>query len=61
MTAGAQPILERPAGRVASRSNTPKPVSPQALRLPEDRAFDVATINRRLARTAEQASSPRRR
>ena len=30
-------------------------------RPPVDRAFDVATINRRLARTAEQASSPRRR
>ena len=61
MTAGAQPILERPAVRVASRSNAPKPAPAQPFRLPEDRAFDVATINRRLARTAEQASSPRRR
>ncbi len=61
MTAGAQPILERSVVRVASRSQTSKPSSSQALRLPEDRAFDVATINRRLARTAEQAGPPRRR
>ena len=63
MTGGAQPILERPALRVASRSQsqTAKPSSSLALRLPEDRAFDVATINRRLARTAEQAAPPRRR
>ena len=36
-----------------SRRSDPAP----ALRLPEDRAFDVATINRRLARMAEQAGS----
>ena len=63
MTAGAQPIFERPAVRVASRSRSdgPKSSPPQPLRLPEVRAFDVATINRRLARTAEQAAPLRRR
>jgi hypothetical protein len=36
-----------------------EPQPEQALRLPEDRAFDVATINLRLARMAERAA-PRR-
>jgi hypothetical protein len=39
------------------KSDEPRPAGP--LRLPEDRAFDVATINARLARMAERAA-PRR-
>ncbi len=34
-------------------------VAPSGLRLPEDRAFDVATINSRLARMAERAAPGR--
>ncbi len=56
MTAGVGPILERPAVRLASRSQSqsPQPLRPDTLREPEDRAFDVATINRRLQHMAEQ-------
>ena len=65
MTAGVGPILERPAERMASRSHSQSKSSgqtprPEGLRPPEDRAFDVATINGRLARMAEQASPPAR-
>ncbi len=65
MTAGVGPILERPAERVASRSQSKSKSSrqtprPEGLRPPEDRAFDVATINGRLARMAAQASPPGR-
>ena len=65
MSAGVGPILERPAVRVASRSRSKsksshQPPGPEGLRPPEDRAFDVATINGRLARMAEQAAPSRR-
>lgn len=43
--------------RRSSKTDQAKPSS--GLRLPEDRAFDVATINSRLARMAERAG-PRR-
>ena len=57
MSVGVGPILDRPAVRVASRSRpqTPQPFRPETLREPEDRAFEVATINRRLRRMAEEA------
>ncbi len=61
--AGLGPILERSAARLASgpRSHSPQPSRPDTLREPEDRAFDVATINGRLRHMAEQASAPRSR
>jgi hypothetical protein len=37
----------------SSRTESPPPSQP--LRLPEDRAFEVATINRRLAHMAARA------
>ena len=40
--------------RTTYKSEDSPPMS--ALRLPEERAFDVATINGRLARMAERAS-----
>ncbi len=65
MTAGVGPILERPAGRVASNPRSPSKTSqaprPELLRPPEDRAFDVATINGRLRTIAEQAGPKLRR
>lgn len=56
MSVGVGPILERPG---ASRRVRPSPktsAAPLALRLPEDRAFEVATINRRLASMARDAA-----
>ena len=53
MSIGAQRVVER-----IPRPKTSPPASgpPAFLRLPEDRAFDVATINDRLARMAERAA-----
>lgn len=53
----ARPLFARsgappPEPRSSRTERTP---STQPLRLPEDRAFDVATINRRLARMAARA------
>lgn len=58
MSAGIGPLLERPG--VARPGRGPSETSKsQVLRLPEDRAFDVDSINRRLARMASEAA-PRR-
>jgi hypothetical protein len=59
MSAGVGPLLERPVGARPARTPSKSSASRQVLRLPEDRAFDVATINRRLASMA-QAATPRR-
>jgi len=58
MSAGVGPLFQRPAGPAptALRPRRPAAEAPAALRLPEERAFDVATINRRLARMAERAA-----
>ena len=56
MNAGAGPTLERPGAPRAARKSFPDPQSPQALRLPEERAFEVATINNRLASMAQEAA-----
>jgi hypothetical protein len=55
MSAG--PLYGRPrAPPPESRSSKTERTPPsQSLRLPEDRAFDVATINRRLAHMAQRA------
>ncbi|HEX4098873.1 MAG TPA: hypothetical protein VHX64_19245 [Caulobacteraceae bacterium] len=54
MSAG--PLYGRPRAPPESRSSKTERNPPsESLRLPEDRAFDVATINRRLARMAERA------
>jgi len=58
MIAGVRPSLETPEPRPARR---PQPSPAEPLRLPEERAFEVATINRRLARMAELASPAARR
>ncbi len=59
MNSGVGPILQSPAGPALAmrRPERPAAQAPQALRLPEDRAFEVATINKRLARMAERAAS----
>ena len=56
MSAGAGPTHERPGAPGPARNPSPSPRAPQALRLPEERAFEVSTINRRLASMARQAA-----
>ncbi len=59
MSTGVGPILQHPGGPTPTvrRPQRPAAEAPQPLRLPEDRAFEVATINNRLARMAERAAS----
>ncbi len=57
MSAGVGPILERSAAPKPARSSPGPSAVPETLRLPEDRAFEVATINRRLAVMARQADA----
>ena len=59
MNPGVGPLFQRPAGPAptARRPDRQAAEAPQALRLPEDRAFEVATINNRLARMAERAAT----
>ena len=56
MSAGAGPTLERPGAPRPARIPSTCPQASQVLRLPEDRAFEVATINRRLASMARSAA-----
>lgn len=49
MSPAAHHLVQRMARSDAGRATPP-------LRLPEDRAFDISTINGRLARMAEQAA-----
>lgn len=55
MSAGVGPLLERPGIAWPARGALKVTRSP-VLRLPEDRAFDVDTINPRLARMAREAA-----
>ena len=56
MNAGAGPTLERPGAPSAARMSSPNSQGSQALRLPEERAFEVGTINNRLASMAREAA-----
>ena len=56
MSAGVGPTHERPGAPGPARNPSTRPQASLALRLPEDRAFEVATINRRLAAMARQAA-----
>ncbi len=59
MSTGVGPLCERLAAPSPARSSSRTCTAPEALRLPEERAFEVATINRRLAAMARQADPVR--
>ena len=52
MSIGVHRLVER----IPRPETPPASKSPEGLRPPEERAFDVATINDRLARMAERAA-----
>ena len=56
MSFGVGPTLERPGAPRPERNPSQNAQASQALRLPEERAFEVATINRRLANMAQEAA-----
>ncbi len=60
MSVAVGPIFQRPGADWPTRTPSKAPANSPGLRLPEDRAFDVATINRRLASMAEAAAPARR-
>ena len=60
MSGAVGPILTRPGADWPTRIPPKTPIKSPILRLPEDRAFDVATINNRLASMAEAAPAVRR-
>ena len=56
MSAGVGPTFERPGAPRPAPNPSQNPQTARALRLPEERAFEVATINRRLACMAQKAA-----
>jgi hypothetical protein len=55
MSVGVGPNPQRAGARAEVRISRETPAA-EGLRLPEERAFDVATINRRLASMAREAA-----
>ena len=56
MSVAVGPIFTRTGADWPTRTPSKTPANSQGLRLPEERAFDVATINHRLASLAEAAA-----
>jgi len=56
MSVGVGPNPPRAGARAETRISRETPAASEGLRLPEERAFDVATINGRLASMARKAA-----